>query len=117
MSDVDAAPLPTPGSLRRMLFLYLVASLSSFDPTRRDGFGRPARLQRPPTHTDEPESIVLSDLFIPQVGTPRLREGTHFLVGRWAGHAINFLKELLFFFFKAKSSRESKIKVMGRTLV
>lgn len=58
---------------------------------------------------DEPESIVLSDLFIPQVGTPRLREGTHFLVGRWAGHAINFLKELLFFFF-FKQNHHVKVK-------
>lgn len=113
---MDAAPLLTPGSLRRMLFLYLVASLSSFDPTRRDGFGRPARLQRPPTHMDEPESIVLSDLFIPQVGTPRLREGNHFLVGRWAGHTIIFLKELLFFFIKQNHRVKVKSKLWAELM-
>lgn len=98
MSDVEVAPDPQ----LNCDFSTQWASLSSFDSTRTDGFGQPAQLQRPPTHMDEPECVISSDLFISQVGTVRPREGNHFLVGWWAGHTINFLKELLFFLFLLK---------------
>lgn len=70
-----------------------------------------------PTHMDEPQCIILSDLFLSQVGTQRPRKGNHFFVGWWASHTIQiiFLQSATTLSLEPKTSCERKITVMGRT--